>query len=322
MFASSLFEESWLGSWLRMACPQLKKQCVSPKPRTSSQHAGDQPQELALWTLPKGPLLRVLSHLKPNDLGAAGRAYPRLAELTRAHRSLWLGAHYFYELQIHLIDDLVELLQRALPTVDKLYFDNRCGCCTYEDNGNDWAEHNSRRLDSGFLEVDANVTALSVSGPGDGCTAIIDLLAPRLKYLQFAKSELGMDDLSILLRKACCLETLSFEVQLLCREWPQDLVLPSLRAVEFHIRDSQEDDPTFDAIGSLFGAHSGQLRSVTLRTVGLEPVVDVDTWPSDLDQLSIVGTPRAVDEYLQGMQRLKQLRVTLKYGRKYGVVQQ
>ncbi|KAE8749419.1 hypothetical protein FOCC_FOCC003933 [Frankliniella occidentalis] len=205
-----------------------------------------------LLTLPDVPLLRVLSHLKEAEhLVAAGRASPRLGELTRANASVWRGK----DVEFH--DKDVMGLLRVVPPLDTL---KTTWTVDPGASKKKWSLRLPTRSVHGVPEYPRykGIVELSVwsSARTKACLAsLIWELAPRLRHLEV--SQLGLGLFLHYLRDARHLESLRVSggdthkqgspCTCNAEPWPQQEVaavaglLPRLRAVSVSGVHSERD---------------------------------------------------------------------------------
>ncbi|XP_026290054.2 uncharacterized protein LOC113214793 [Frankliniella occidentalis] len=281
--------------------------------------------KMTLLSLRDQDLLQVLSHLHAKDLGAAGRASPRLAALTRSHPSLWKDLKGSAEFDN--VEGLLSLL-RVAPPVDRLY--------VYLAPYTHASEVNSIRSSREWrppIPVEVVVITATVSVPDTKCCAtVLRELGRRLEEMEISGLGRGLKAIFRSLRHATSLRSLRLRFQSYFSEcdfrWPQALVLPRMHTVALdfegqgfvgRVYDCDEDEedeeenvihytetePTLlEALRSLLLAHSQQLQHVKLQSARLLPLVD--SCGSTLRQLSVEVGPWVGAElrHLRGLNRL------------------
>ncbi|XP_026278735.2 uncharacterized protein LOC113206728 [Frankliniella occidentalis] len=282
------------------------KRGKAPAPAATT--AGDEHEELTLQrlpdvrvpdcfsTLPDVPLLKALSHLAADDLVAAGTASARLGALTGAHRSLWRGKG---DVEVESAEGLRVLVQVA-PPVDWL----QLRVLSYEQFYATFTES---------FGSDA-VTRLTVEGPGvELAASLVRDLAPTLRRLEV--SRLDVDMLLDALRAARRLHTLAVTVAsgrgaVTANRPQEDVKLPRLRSLELHCdSDLAPSTVTLATLQSLVQGHSAQLRSVSLCSPRLLPLLDA--CPRDLRRLTVALGPGLAALLRARMQGLRELAVDM-----------
>ncbi|KAE8742893.1 hypothetical protein FOCC_FOCC011511, partial [Frankliniella occidentalis] len=254
-------------------------------------------EKLTLLSLPDPPLLRVLSLLPVEALGAAARACSRLGALTREHPSLWPGRGELVEFWEY--EDLLDLV-RVAPRVAILRLFSV----------DEIDEQNEPYASARFNYRDSKLTV----GTEHDVASLILELGPSLKHFVMTKYR-GVSPLASL-REVGSLETLY--VRLVDGggdlDWPQDAVLPKLHSVQLHCEDDHvPSGATLDALRALLQAHSGQLRFVSLGSPQLLPLLEACR--GQLRRLTVAAAP-GVAAGLRCVQGLEELRIILDHDRR------
>ncbi|XP_026288056.1 uncharacterized protein LOC113213260 [Frankliniella occidentalis] len=290
----------------------------------ASQYAESQPEKLTLLSLADLPLLEVLSHLKTKDLSAAGQASPRLAQLTRTHRSLWRNKG---KVRFNDIEGMLGLLRVAPPldTLD-LHVTGKRGVSAYYYLNDRWLGSRSWGSDGRHVGEHFKIKVFSEQFAGK----IIWMLGQQTKHLRisYVRGTKRLGTLLASLQNALALETLSMTwdwTSASCTfRWPQVTALPRLRSLElesdwfnrftsvhrtfpFSEENLEMSTSSLYAFRSLLRAHSAQLRSVSLYSAVLLPLMS--SCASDLHKLCVVAVP-GISVGLRRMQGLRDLEIS------------
>ncbi|XP_052124057.1 uncharacterized protein LOC113213098 isoform X2 [Frankliniella occidentalis] len=315
--------------------PRQERACTNDNDSTTLESGAAQEEQLdevTLTSLPDLPLLKVLSYVPVEDLGAVGRVCTRLCALTRGHWPLWWDKCVLFEDPDRLLDLLAGLLL-VTPRYDVVLELAAFPRSTDEEGQDRLAVSISKPM-----SLDAATGAAVMLGfwlvvcedlaEDDTLATVLRELGPRTKHVRFNCKTPDIEVICENLQNATSLETLSvfwmwprhfaapFTGFSRCKNWPQ--ALPAgLHTIEVKLWDHEYaeipvaayDDSLVGQEPSclqalLLGAHS-ELRCVQLLSPAVMPLLD--SCPAGLQRLTVSAAPGMAAK-LRGLRELQELK--------------